>query len=105
MTEHKFIPINELINRVMMQLKEQHYMESNLIVYKRIYHRIKEFMLQNDYQNYSPDIGSSFLDEQKVSASTMSAYKCAVMTKSLGVIMKMIPLKFATYIKICLKIT
>ena len=78
MTEHKFIPINELINRVMMQLKEQHYMESTLIVYKRIYHRIKEFMLQNDYQNYSPDIGSSFLDEQKVSASTMSAYKCAV---------------------------
>lgn len=33
MTEHKFIPIDELINRVMMQLKEQHYMESTLIVY------------------------------------------------------------------------
>lgn len=78
MTEHTFIPIDELINRVIMQLEEQHYMESTLIVYKRTYRRIKEFMLLNDYQNYSPDIGVSFLSEQKVSDSTMSAYKCAV---------------------------
>lgn len=78
MTEHTFIPIDELINRVIMQLEEQHYMESTLIVYKRTYRRIKEFMSLNDYQNYSPDIGASFLSEQKVSDSTMSAYKCAV---------------------------
>lgn len=78
MTEHTFIPIDELINRVIMQLEEQHYMESTLIVYKRTYRRIKEFMLLKDYQNYSPDIGTLFLDEQKVSDSTMSAYNCAV---------------------------
>lgn len=78
MTERISIPIDELTNRVIMQLEEQHYMESTLIVYKRIYRRIKEFMLQNHYQNYFPDIATSFLSGQKVADSTMSTYKCAV---------------------------
>ena len=61
-----------------MQLKEANYMESILTVYKRTYHRVIEFMLLNDYQNYNPDIGKAFLDKQKVSDSTMGAYKCAI---------------------------
>lgn len=61
-----------------MQFKEANYMESVLTVYKRTYHRVIEFMLLNDYQNYNPDIGKAFLDKQKVSDSTMGAYKCAI---------------------------
>lgn len=61
-----------------MQLKEANYMESILTVYKRTYHRVIEFMLLNDYQNYNPDIGKAFLDNQKVSDSTMGTYKCAI---------------------------
>lgn len=78
MTEHQFIPIDELIDRVILQLEEHNYMESTLMIYKRIYRRIKEFMSQKDYVDYSPEIGILFLDEQRFSASTMSTYKCAV---------------------------
>lgn len=53
-------------------------MESILTVYKRTYHRVIEFMLLNDYQNYNPDIGKAFLDKQKVSDSTMGTHKCAI---------------------------
>lgn len=59
MTENTMMPIDELIDSVIMQLKEQNYMESILTVYKRTYHRIKEFMLLNDYQNYNPDQNNS----------------------------------------------
>ena len=66
------------MDSVIMQLKEANYMESILTVYKRTYHRVIEFMLLNDYQNYNPDIGKAFLDKQKVCDSTMDAYKCAI---------------------------
>lgn len=78
MTKNTMIPVDDLVDSVIRQLKEKNYMESTLSVYKRIYHRVKEFMLLSDYQNYTPDVGKSFLTEQKGSDSTMSAYKCAI---------------------------
>ena len=72
MTKNTMIPVDDLVDSVIRQLKEKNYMESTLSVYKRIYHRIKEFMLLSDYQNYTPDVGKSFLTEQKGSDSTMS---------------------------------
>ena len=78
MTENTRIPVDDLIDGVIMQLKEKNYMESTLSAYKRTYHRVREFMLLNEHQIYTPDIGSSFLNEQKVADSTMSSYKCAI---------------------------
>lgn len=54
MTKNTMIPVDDLVDSVIRQLKEKNYMESTLSVYKRIYHRVKEFMLLSDYQNYTP---------------------------------------------------
>ena len=78
MTENTRISIADLIDGVIMQLKEKNYMESTLSVYNRTYYRVWEFMLLNEHQFYTPDIGRVFLNEQKVANSTMSAYKCAI---------------------------
>lgn len=78
MTDYTTIPYDVLAEMVITQLKEQHYMESTLTLYKRIYRRIKHFMHLNEFQNYNPDIGILFLSKQQVAASTLSSYKCAV---------------------------
>ena len=78
MTEHNNTAFAELSNAVIEQLKEQHYMDSTLLIYKRIYRRIKEFMKQNTVSAYSLEIGQTFLDLQNVSPSTYSTYACAV---------------------------
>lgn len=79
MNKKELLTIDQFCNDVIRKLKEQHYMESTLTTYRRIYRRVKEFMLSKEYQQYSPDIGRLFLAEQKsVADSTMSTYKCAI---------------------------
>lgn len=78
MTECNNKQFYELINIVIEQLEEQHYMESTLIVYKRTYRRIREYMDQQGFKEYSPEIGQAFLDLQEVQPSTFSAYSCSV---------------------------
>lgn len=78
MTEHNNLAFDELSNAVIEQLKEQHYMDSTLLIYKRIYRRIKEFMKQKGIFAYSPESGQAFLELQNVSSSTYSTYACAV---------------------------
>lgn len=78
MTENTRIPVDDLIDGVIMQLKEKNYMDSTLSVYKRTYHKVREFMLLNEHRIYTSDIGRAFLNEQNVANSTMSAYKCAI---------------------------
>lgn len=78
MTEHNNTAFDELSYAVIEQLKAQHYMDSTLLIYKRIYRRIKEFMKQKSVVTYSPEIGQTFLDLQNVSPSTYSTYVCAV---------------------------
>ena len=78
MTDFSIMPYDDLVDMVLLQLKQQQYMDSTLTTYKRIYRRIKEFMLQREVLNYDPAIGKNFLDNQNVAASTMSFYSCAV---------------------------
>lgn len=78
MTENNNISFDELSDAVIKQLNEQHYMDSTLIAYKRIYRRIREYMKQQGVSEYSPEMGQTFLSLQNVKPSTFSSYKCAV---------------------------
>lgn len=78
MTDYNNKQFNELIYGVIEQLEEKHYMESTLIVYKRTYRRIREYMEKQGIKEYSPRIGQAFLTLQEVQPSTFSAYSCAV---------------------------
>lgn len=78
MTDFSTIPYDDLVDMVLMQLKQQHYMDSTLVTYKRTYRRIKEFMQANAIKDYKPEAGQQFLNNQNVAPSTMSAYACAV---------------------------
>ena len=44
MTERNYTAFDELSSAVIEQLKQQHYMDSTLLIYKRIYRRIKELL-------------------------------------------------------------
>lgn len=78
MTDFSTTPYDDLVDMVLMQLKQQHYMDSTLVTYKRTYRRIKEFLQTNAIKDYEPEVGQRFLDNQNVAPSTMSAYACAV---------------------------
>ena len=45
--------INELTEKVLNQLKDQNYMESSLMNYRRIYKRLRIFLIENGTDTYS----------------------------------------------------
>ena len=78
MTKRIYLTFDELTDAVIKQLKEQNYMDSTLIVYRRTYRRIHNYMKQIGIIEYTPKIGKDFLSIQEVQPSTFSSYKCAV---------------------------
>lgn len=77
MTENTLI-FQELAEKVINQLKEQHYKDSSLDIYRRIYNRVFQFMEQNGISEYTAETGKAFLDITNVSKSTFASYSCAV---------------------------
>ena len=78
MTKRIYLTFDELTDAVIKQLKEQNYMDSTLIVYRRTYCRIHNYMKQIGIIEYTPKTGKDFLSIQEVQPSTFSSYKCAV---------------------------
>lgn len=74
----KTLNFSKLVDCVIDQLKKQNYMDSTLIVYRRIYNRIYLLMKKLGTEIYTPEIGCQFLDSVNVCGSTFSAYACAV---------------------------
>lgn len=74
----KNLTFEELSEGVLNQLRDQKYMESTLTVYRRTFNRIHAFMSRLGTDVYTKDIGEQYLEDCKVSSSTMSAYRCAV---------------------------
>lgn len=73
-----FLNFNELVDCVIVQLKEQNYMESTLTIYRRIYNRIRSLMQQRGTEVYTNEIGHAFLGGTHVCKSTYSTYLCAI---------------------------
>ncbi len=74
----EYLSFDELSESVLKQLSDQKYMDSTLTVYRRTFNRIHVFMERHGINAYTREIGEQFLDNCKVSDSTMTAYKCAV---------------------------
>ena len=74
----KTLNFHKLSDCVINQLKKQNYMDSTLMVYRRIYNRIYSLMKKLGTETYTPEIGRQFLDSVNVCRSTFSAYTCAV---------------------------
>lgn len=74
----KTLNFHKLSDCVINQLKKQNYMDSTLMVYRRIYNRIYSLMKKLGIETYTPEIGRQFLDSVNVCRSTFSAYTCAV---------------------------
>ena len=72
------LSFDELSENVLKQLSDQKYMDSTLTIYRRTFNRIHVFMERHGTNAYTREIGEQFLDNCKVSDSTMTAYKCAV---------------------------
>jgi site-specific recombinase XerD len=79
MTENNLQSIGELTNKVLVQLKEQNYMDSSLANYSRLYRRVITFMDERGFTEYTPTVGQEFLDNQNLkSLSAYSFYSCAI---------------------------
>lgn len=76
MTEN-FMILPELVENVIVQLKEQHYMDSTIAVYRRFYGRVDDFMKRQGVVIYTKKLGEDFLNATHVCSSTMKAYECA----------------------------
>lgn len=74
----KNVCFDELCKQVLEQLKNQGYMESTLIAYRRIYNRMNLFINASGSDIYTEDAGQEFLKSIHVSKSTFTAYVCAV---------------------------
>ena len=74
----KTLNFHKLSDCVINQLKRQNYMDSTLMIYRRIYNRIYSLMKKLGTETYTPEIGRQFLDSVNVCRSTFSAYTCAV---------------------------
>lgn len=72
------LSFEELSTSVLDQLKSQGYMDSNIIVYRRTFNRIRRFMESVGNEMYTKQVGDAFLTNSKVCESTMGAYRCAV---------------------------
>ena len=57
----KTLNFNRLSDCVINQLKKQNYMDSTLMVYRRIYNRIHSLMKKLGTETYTPEIGRQLL--------------------------------------------
>ena len=73
----KTLNFHKLSDCVINQLKKQNYMDSTLMVYRRIYNRIYSLMKKLGIETYTPEIGRQFLDSVNVCRSPFSEYTCA----------------------------
>lgn len=71
-------PFCVLIEDVLGSLKEQHYMDSTLTVYRRLYNRVHSLMKENDTEIYTKEIGQAFLKNVDVCCSAFREYSCAI---------------------------
>ena len=72
------VPFEELANNVLNQLKSQKYMDSTLVIYRRIYSRIHAFLNEHGTDVYTHEFGKSFVESTNVCKSTLATYACAV---------------------------
>lgn len=77
MTEN-ILPFHELMEQVLIQLKNQGYMDSTITVYRRFYNRVNSYLNQMNADIYTKAIGNSFLNTLNVSDTTFVSYKCAI---------------------------
>ena len=76
--DNNTIPFAELMNVVINQLKSWKYMDSTLIIYRRIYKRIQALLAEHGTDVYTHELGKAFIDGSNVCKSTISSYICAV---------------------------
>lgn len=74
----KILPFQDLMEQVLIQLKDQGYMDSTIAVYRRFYNRINSYLNQMNIDIYTETIGDSFLSTINVSDTTFVSYKCAI---------------------------
>lgn len=72
------VPFAELANSVLNQLKSQKYMDSTLVIYRRIYSRIHAFLNEHGTDVYTHEFGKAFVESAKVCKSTLVTYACVV---------------------------
>ncbi len=72
------VPFAELAKNVLNQLKSQNYMDSTLIIYRRIYNRIHAFLNKHGTDMYTHKFGKAFVESTDVCRSTLATYTCAV---------------------------
>ena len=72
-----FLKFSELADCVIIQLREQNYMESTLTLYRRLYNRVHSFMQQGT-EIYTNEIGHRFLENTHVCKSACGTYSCAI---------------------------
>ena len=77
MTENILL-FQELKEQVLIQLKEQGYMDSTINVYRRFYNRVNSYLNQMNTAIYTKSIGDSFLSTLNVSDTTSVSYRCAI---------------------------
>lgn len=77
MTENT-LPFHGLMEQVLIQLKDQGYMNSTITVYRRFYNRVNSYLNQMNTDIYTKAIGDSFLSTLNVSDTTFVSYKCAI---------------------------
>lgn len=77
MTENT-LPFHGLMEQVLIQLKDQGYMDSTITVYRRFYNRVNSYLNQMNTDIYTKAIGDSFLSTLNVSETTFVSYKCAI---------------------------
>lgn len=77
MTENT-LPFHDLMEQVLIQLKDQGYMDSTITVYRRFYNRVNSYLNQMNTDIYTKAIGDSFLSTLNVSDTTFVSYKCAI---------------------------
>ena len=65
----KTLNFHKLSDCVINQLKRQNYMDSTLMIYRRIYNRIYSLMKKLGTETYTPEIGRQFLDSVNVCRS------------------------------------
>ncbi len=72
------IPFAELAKKVLNQLKSQKYMDSTLVIYRRIYNRIHAFLNEHGTDVYTHEFGKAFVESSNVCKSTLTTYACVV---------------------------
>ena len=77
MTENT-LPFHGLMEQVLIQLKDQGYMDSTITVYRRFYNRVNSYLNQLNTDIYTKATGDSFLSTLNVSDTTFVSYKCAI---------------------------